>query len=495
MTPIVTEELGKPAYGFWTLLVACTGSYSLLDLGIRSAVGQFVTRYWSRGELENVSRTISTSVALMAGTGLCVALVATGFAWFGPELFEISGATDEQASMLFAIVGYGVALNFPLVVAQSATFARQRFDLSNAIGISEILIRSGLIVWVLKSDPQDLPFFGQTLGAANGLYGLAILTVSMQLLAGLVRVFIARKLLPGVELARRHVRRENVKELYGYSIFTVLINAGDQVMTHSPAFVLAWLLNDEAAGHFGPGANLVFYGLTLISAIAWTLTPQATARDAVGDMDAVRRMWVQGSRLILTFGGILAGGIAATGEDFIRLWVGEEFLSDPEYISTATIASVLVIGLLVRSTMTTGRQILIGMRRVRFMAAVSLTEAAIGISLSIVLVHQIGIIGCAVGMATSATIAQLGLMPRYLSKELGVPVGEFFREVPWGGVAVVLVMLGTEWLVRPHLTVDGWLTYCVKAAAVTTPGVIAALALGTNAEERARLGRKLGVIR
>ena len=39
----------------WALLVACTGYYGLMDLGIRSAVGQYVTRYWAKDDIDGVS--------------------------------------------------------------------------------------------------------------------------------------------------------------------------------------------------------------------------------------------------------------------------------------------------------------------------------------------------------------------------------------------------------------------------------------------------------
>lgn len=481
LAPMVKDHLGVDGYGFWGLLVACQGTYSLLDAGIRSAVGQYVTRYWARDEIENVSRTLSTAVGLMALTGIGVALLTGVMALVGPSLFELKSTDDSTASLLFLIVGLGVALNFPLIVAQSATFARQRFDISNGIAISETLAKAGLTVLALKS--------------GHGLVALALIGAGTQTAANLSRILVARKLLPGVQIARRHFRRENVKELYGYSVFTVLINAGDQVLTNSAAFVLGIVLSDEAFGRYRPGSDLVFYGVMLISQIAWTLTPQATARDATGDLDAVRRMWIQGSRLILTFGALIVGGIIATSGDFIRLWMGPEFLEPEPYGSSVDIAIVLSVGLWVRSMMTTGRQILIGMREVRAMARVSLLEAGLTIALSFALVPRLGLCGCAYGAAIAAAIAQLGVMPHIISRKLGVPVSQFFREVPLPGLAVVAAMLLTESLVAEHLPVDSWLDYIAKAAAVTAPGLLIGLLVGTTSAEKTRLGRRLGLCR
>ena len=70
----VQEALGKSANGVWQVLIALTGYYALLDLGVRSAVGQYVTRYSATGDIDSVNRTLNTALRLL----LCVAGLALG---------------------------------------------------------------------------------------------------------------------------------------------------------------------------------------------------------------------------------------------------------------------------------------------------------------------------------------------------------------------------------------------------------------------------------
>ena len=51
LSPFIIRTLGDVKYGLWTLLISLTGYYGILDLGVRSAVGHYVTRYWAKNDV------------------------------------------------------------------------------------------------------------------------------------------------------------------------------------------------------------------------------------------------------------------------------------------------------------------------------------------------------------------------------------------------------------------------------------------------------------
>lgn len=477
LTPFVESRLGDAGYGLWIMLVSFTGYYGLLDIGIRSAVGQYVTRYWAKNDLDGVSRTLSTATGLMSLGGLIVLVAGGTIAVFAPTIFNLQGVTPTTARTLFAIVAGGVALNFPLLVAQSAAYARSRFDLVQAVNITERMVFVGVAVWILLND--------------HGLVALAIANASVQLAANLVRVVIARRLLPGARLAVRFFDRGSVKELYGYSVFSVLINAGDTVLVHSSALVIPIVLNETALAHYGMGSLLVYQMLGLVSAIAWTITPLATASDARGDREAVRRLWLSGSRLMIAFGAVVGGGLVFAGEDFIRLWVGEDYVSGADYPSSAAVLSLLVIGALARAAMTIGRQICFGMREVRFLARLSFVEAGMTLLLGFALCKPFGILGVAAGSATATVVAQLVFMPRFLARRLEVPLGRWASGLVGPLAAVFAAMLLADRVLRQWLPITGWLELGLLCAGLAAAGGAVGVAVGTTREEKGRLAKRL----
>jgi O-antigen/teichoic acid export membrane protein len=377
----------------------------------------------------------------------------------------------------FAIVSVGTAFNFPLLIFQSATYARQRFDIATGIAIAERLVGAALYVLVLE--------------LGYGLVGVAIVNIAVTTAANLVRTRIAYALLPGLRLTLASFRRESVRELYGYSVFSVLINAADQVLVHSASLVLGIVMSATAVAHYNAGALPVSYFIGLVSTIAWTLTPLATARDSLGDVATVRSLWLSGSRMILTFASVIAGGIVLMGQDFLALWMEPEYSNGVEFPSSAWVAGILAVVGLVRASTTTGRQICFGMREVRFLARISFVEAGLNLVLCTVLGLAHGIVGVAIGTLIATSAIQLVAMPRFLSRRLGVPLVDFFSTVPWAPLAVLLAMAATHWLVRDAILVTNWAVFALKAVVLASPGAMLGFWIGTTRDEKARLRAQL----
>ena len=45
LSPYIIHHLGDEAYGIWVLVFSLTGYYGLFDLGIRSSIIRFVSKY------------------------------------------------------------------------------------------------------------------------------------------------------------------------------------------------------------------------------------------------------------------------------------------------------------------------------------------------------------------------------------------------------------------------------------------------------------------
>jgi O-antigen/teichoic acid export membrane protein len=226
------------------------------------------------------------------------------------------------------------------------------------------------------------------------------------------------------------------------------------------------------------GANLMPYFENIIGTITLTFTPEATACDARGDRAGLRRLWLLGTRGTMLFVCMIGGGMIFMGGDFLRLWMGAKYVLGHPFASSATVLTVLAAGALVRFSQTCGLQILFGMRRVRFLAVISSIEAVATLTLSIALVRRYGLIGVAVAAIVPLLVTQGILMPRYLLRQIQVPVAEYIRQVFQGGAGILLTM----WLCSVLLggmTVANWWQFLLKAAAVAGPAGIVGLLLET----------------
>ena len=197
LTPFVEQRLGSSAWGLWGLLIACTGYYGLLDLGIRSADAQYVTRYLAKGDVDGVRRTVNTALGLLLGIAAILVPITIGVAIVAPDIFTIDGVDDDTARLLFAVVGSGIALNLPLTIFQTASYAKQRFDIANGVGIVQRIGAAALTVWALD--------------AGYGLVALSVIHLGSNLAGNLAHVFISRRLLPELKLSARHWRSQRAR--------------------------------------------------------------------------------------------------------------------------------------------------------------------------------------------------------------------------------------------------------------------------------------------
>jgi O-antigen/teichoic acid export membrane protein len=74
------------------------------------------------------------------------------------------------------------------------------------------------------------------------------------------------------------------------------------------------------------------------------------------------------------------------------------------------------------------QRVLFGMGTHRTMAIVIAIEGLANVILSIALVPPLGIVGDALGTAIPLCFTYLVFMPRHMKKQIGVPVGTFWRE-------------------------------------------------------------------
>src|SRR5271169_3267000 len=62
LSPFILHHLGDAAFGIWVLVFSLTGYYGLFDLGIRSSIVRYVSKYAAVNDREDLTRLINTSL-------------------------------------------------------------------------------------------------------------------------------------------------------------------------------------------------------------------------------------------------------------------------------------------------------------------------------------------------------------------------------------------------------------------------------------------------
>ena len=470
LSPFVVRTLGDDSYGIWTLLISLTGSYGLLDLGVRSAVGYYLTRYYTKRDQEGVERTMNTALVLMfvaAGIATIITVIlAVGFPYWKPEAYE----REPNSVLAILIMGLGVAFSFPMALFSTVIYARQRLDLQNLVGICQRLLTAGATVAFLMAD--------------TGILGLSIAVMGCSVLGWAANAWLARRLMPELKIRLGSFSRKSFRELKSYGFYNFIVNAADNILLYTDALVIGAVMSLSAVTYYAIGANLIPYYMSIVLAVSWAITPYATAQYAKGDIASLRRLLLLGTRGSTMLGTLLGGGLLLLGHDFLGQWMGWHFVSGQKHPSSAIILAILASATLLRAAQSLARQVLFAMQEVRFLGFLALGESAANLGLSMVLVRTHGIIGVAIGTLIPIVVTQGFIQPFFLARKLDVRPAQFYGAALRGMVPTLLAMDLAYVFFARDLPVDSWAEFLVKATCVGVPGLLAGFLFGLGRAER-----------
>ncbi len=426
LSPFILHHLGDAAFGVWVLIFSVTGYYGLFDLGIRSSIIRYVSKYTATGDREKLTQFVNTALFSYTCIGV-VSMVLTAVLSSSVErFFKIPPGMHSETRLLLLMVGASVSLGFPLGVFGGMLEGLQRFYILNWTSIGATLARAALIVYFLNR--------------GYGLLTVALLTVSLPIISSILRGIIVFRLCP-VPLGLDHVDRASFRHMANYGGTTFLVLVASRLRFRTDELVLGTMMSTVAVTWFNIGARIVDYAQEFVSSLAQVFVPMSSQSEATGNLDRVRKIYIAGNRvcafLILPITAILI----LFGKHIIRIWVGARYVPH----SYPVLVVMIVPFALMLSQAASGR-ILFGLGKHQTWAAITVIEGIANLILSIALVPSLGIVGDALGTAIPLSFTCLVFLPRHLKKQIGVPIGTFLREAYTLPILLTLPLVGALWL-------------------------------------------------
>ena len=430
LSPFILHRLGDTAFGIWVLIFSITGYYGLFDLGIRSSIVRYVSKFTATNDVEGLAKLINTSLFSYSCVGLLSLLVTGVVAFYVESLFRIPPELHSTARWLLLMVGASVGLGFPLGVVGGFLDGLQRFYINNWTSVAANLIRASLIVWALHH--------------GRGLLTVAFITIVLPIVTSIVRGAIALRICP-VPFGVKYVERATFRMMANYSGVTLLIMIATQLKFKTDTIVIGSMLSAAAITYFNIGSRIVSYTQQVVMSLAQNFVPLASQSEATGNIGRLRKVFVAGNRLCAFTCFPITAMLLILGKSFIEVWVGAKYI--------ATSYPILVI-LIIPSTLmwaqaASGR-VLFGIGKHKTWAYVTLVEGVCNLILSIALVRPYGIEGDAYGTAIPLACSMVLFMPGHLCRQLGIRLGTYVRE------AYSLPLLVTAPLVLALLVMQRW---------------------------------------
>jgi O-antigen/teichoic acid export membrane protein len=423
--PLLIRAFTLPAYGVMVLATSVATFATLLDLGIGATLVRVVAERNAVGDHPGVTRAVFSAAGIYGVVGIIVALLMVGLGMFGRSLFNV---TAGEAPLLTTLLFIGAVVQlwaWPTSAVRSALSGLQRYDLVASVTIFTALADAAAIVVVLVMHLGPV-----VLVIARGVEVVASTLVQIVLLRGLLPKA-ARRVSASIADMKAMLKA-------GSSIFALQIA---HVLTRQQAdkIVLGVFIGPAAVGLYDIAAKLNTLVSMLIGLCASATLPVAAELHASAEHDALRSLFIRGTKIIATVAAPVIVILIAISGAFISAWCG------PGYAVVVPVAMVLLLAQILLPLYELGDQILIAKNRFHLFVPAGLTCAVINVVLSVTLVHIWGITGVAAG-TLGAMMIEFPWFARIFGKEMDLPISKWLRQTAWPIYPLLIVPAALAYL-------------------------------------------------
>ena len=213
---------------------------------------------------------------------------------------------------MFIILVFNLAISLPGGAFSAISSAYEHFVFPRSLNIVKYLVRSLLVVVIL--------IFG------SNAIGIVILDTVMNLVVILINaIYVLKKL--KVKIKLHHFNFIYIKEIFTYSFWIFIFAIVAQFQWQAGQLILGMISGTKLVAIYGVGIMLGTYYGAFSTAISSVFLPRATKMVVQNSSaEELTSLMIRIGRLSLIVLFLILGGFLLFGKQFIRLWVGNEYL-------------------------------------------------------------------------------------------------------------------------------------------------------------------------
>ncbi|HKA06783.1 MAG TPA: polysaccharide biosynthesis C-terminal domain-containing protein [Gemmataceae bacterium] len=456
LTPYLVRRLGDGPYGVWAFVESILAYFTLFDLGIAACVVRFVARFHTTGDREELNRLTSTALALFLGLGALAFVVGGGLLPVVLPSLESAGVPRSEVLAFALLMLANLAATLPLSLFPSLLDGLERFGLKSAVRIVVLAVRTVGTVVIMEQQPS--------------LLNLGLLFTACNLAEHGAFAIISFQLLPGLRFSRRLVDRATLRRVKGYSLNAFLAMVAGRTCVQSGVVIVGALMGAAPVTYFALASRLVEFAKALLRTATNTLTPAVSSLEAAGDVEAIRRMFLRGTRWVLYLILPVHLGLIVFGRQFLTVWLGAVDYADRCYLPLVILSSTLTLAI----AQSMAARILYGTGRLKLFARAALLEAVGNVGLSLLLGMRFGLIGVSIGVAVPNLVMCLWVVG-HTARGLEVPIRTYVGEA-WLRPLVAAILPMIVWLCVGW-SISGWATLFAAILVGLLPYAVAIAAI------------------
>jgi len=465
-TPWMVATIGKSQYGLYTLANSVITLF-LVDFGLSSATGRYLSKYNAEGDREGAERFLGAvyKLYLLIDAGILMILAAVFFLM--DRIFvNLTVAELAQFRVVYAISAVFSVVNFPFVTFNGILTAYEKFV---PLKIADLLYRL-----------CNVGFTVIALLLGYGLYALVSVHAAVGLLVLVFKYAIIRKSVP-VTVNFKRGAHGIYRDIFGFSVWiTVSALAGRLVFNITPS-ILGIVANSAAIAVFGIVSTIEGYTYNITTAINGMFMPRIS-RIVAGNKDGndLNPLFLSVGKFQYGLNGLIVAGFAVVGQNFICLWMGEDFRH-----AYGGILLVLIPGLLYNSLQIANTTMVVA-NKVKRTAMISVVTGVVNVCLSFPLAGCFGVTGACLSICVAYLVRDVLLVITY-HRELPLDIPRFMKECYLRMSVPIVITVVCGAVMNGCVPDEGWGSFLLKTVVTVVIYTLTTWFLALQKQEKRKI--------
>lgn len=465
-TPWMVDIIGKSQYGLYTLANSVITLF-LVDFGLSSATGRYLSKYNAEGDQEKAERFLGAVYKLYLLIDVVILMILVAVFFLMDRIFvNLTSGELAQFRVVYAISAVFSIIHFPFVTFNGILTAYEKFVPLKMADLLHKLCNVGFTVAALL--------------LGYGLYALVTVQAVVGLMILAFKYVVIRRTVP---LKAHFGKTEQgiYKDIFGFSVWVTVSSFAARLVFNITPSVLGIVANSAAIAVFGIVMTIEGYAYSITTAINGLFMPKISrifvGKNADSDLNP---LFLNIGKFQYFLNGAIVVGFAAVGRDFIRLWMGEDYATAYWGILLVLVPGLFYNALEIANT----AMIVIG--RVKQMAIVSLVTGIVNICLSFPLSYCFGEVGACLSICI-AYLVRAVLYNIIYHKELPLEIPRFIKECYLKMSVPILVTIACGERLNHWVPDGGWSIFLLKTAIIVMIYLLSVICFALTGQEKQKI--------
>lgn len=328
LAPKIINSLGIEANGFLEMANQFVNFAAIAATALNSMAGRFITVKIHQNDKEGANQYFNSvmyaNLAIVGFLFIPLAVIIFNL----DKLINISPELTGDVKLLFAVIFLNFMVTIISTTFSTATFATNRLDLTAMRTIESQVLKGGILILVFYFLPIKVCYMG-----------IATLVSTLYLLVAYI--YYTKKLLPDIEISRKHFRMAKVLEILSAGIWNTVMRTGQTLTNSLDSLITNIAIGQVEMGYVGTSKSMVTAINTLYETISAVFTPSLTISFAKNNKKELVEDLTSAMKLTGFFANIPLAFMVAFGVAFYTLWLNKtNSLYNPTIIYALTLLTM-----------------------------------------------------------------------------------------------------------------------------------------------------------